>query len=101
MELARKCSEIISDVSDGDCLHPYICISLSSGFRFTIHIFSDMYSGVCARILSIRYRHYINIIDQIQDILNWSRSNCFGVTASDLPWWKFISVSLRESVSEE
>lgn len=28
MELARKCSELISDVSDGDCVHPYICISL-------------------------------------------------------------------------
>lgn len=28
MVLARKCSEIISDVSDGDCLHPYIYISL-------------------------------------------------------------------------
>lgn len=39
MELARKCSEIISDVSSGDCLHPYICISLSSGFIFVIYFF--------------------------------------------------------------
>lgn len=27
MELARKCSELISDVSDGDYLHPHACIS--------------------------------------------------------------------------
>lgn len=27
MELARKCSELISDVSDGDYLHLHICIS--------------------------------------------------------------------------
>ncbi|KAI1242662.1 hypothetical protein IHE44_0000201 [Lamprotornis superbus] len=27
MELARKCSELTSDVSDGDYLHPHICIS--------------------------------------------------------------------------
>ena len=48
MELARKCSEIISDVSDSDCLHPYICISCSSSFIFVIHIFSDMYSAAYA-----------------------------------------------------
>lgn len=27
MELARKCSELISDVSDGEYLHPHTCIS--------------------------------------------------------------------------
>lgn len=27
MELARKCSELISDVSDGGYLHSHICIS--------------------------------------------------------------------------
>lgn len=36
MELARKCSEIISDVSDSDCLHPCIYISLLNGFIFTM-----------------------------------------------------------------
>lgn len=44
MELARKCSEIISDVSDSDSLHPYICISLFSGFIFTTYIY--LYSVV-------------------------------------------------------
>lgn len=32
MELARKCSELISDVSDGDYLHSYVCISFFKCF---------------------------------------------------------------------
>lgn len=48
MELARKCSEIISDVSDSDSFHPYIWISLSSSFILTIHIFSDVCSAARA-----------------------------------------------------
>lgn len=48
MELARKCSELISDVSDGDYLRPYICVLFSNGFM--IHIFSNIYSVACAHL---------------------------------------------------
>lgn len=49
MELARKCSEIISDVSDSDSLHPYICISLFSGFIFTTYIhLQSIFTQKCA-----------------------------------------------------
>lgn len=43
MELARKCSEIISDVSDGDCLYPYICFSL---FKWVYIYDTDFFSYV-------------------------------------------------------
>lgn len=40
MELARKCSEIISDVSGGDCLRPYICMSL---FKWVYIYYMDFF----------------------------------------------------------